>query len=100
VTFTDAAGRVWRIGDDSILAGKVIRHQVGGSAAYRLFVPVDRGARRSCLFHLNDDHAPTQELLEQQLAAGKLYWKDDLERYAIARAAGLKANPPECSDVA
>ena len=98
--FTDSTGREWRIYDYSILAGKTIRHPVGGSAAYRGFEPVDGGARRTYLFHLNDDHTPTQELLERELAAAHLYWKDDPERYAMAIAAGLKVNPPERVDSA
>jgi len=45
--FVDSTGRVWRLYDYSILAGRVIHFPVGQSAAYRRFVPEDGGARRT-----------------------------------------------------
>ena len=45
-----------------------------------------------------DDHEPRPELLEGQLIAARLYWKDDPAICEMKRMAGLKAELPERSD--
>jgi hypothetical protein len=47
---------------------------------------------------MHDDHEPRPELLESQLAAARLYWKDDPAIYEMKRMAGLKADLPERAD--
>src|SRR4029450_6603995 len=86
--------------DYSIVAGRLIHFPVGGSAAYRLFVPEDGGARRSYCFHMSDDHEPRSELLERELAASTVYWKDDPRVCEMKHEAGLKAELPERVDPA
>jgi len=63
-----------------------------------MFEPDDRGARRTYLFRMNDDHEPRPELLEGQLAAARLYWKDNPAICEMRRMAGLKAELLERTD--
>lgn len=88
--FTDARGREWAIYDYSVIAGKLQRFPVGAhGAAYRGFAPVDGGARRTYLFKLNDERAPMHDVLEAQLAASSLYFKDDPAVCEVSRRVGL-----------
>ncbi len=89
-TFTDAHGREWAIHDYSVIAGKVLHFPVDAvGAAYRGFAPTDGGARRTYLFKLADDRTPAQGLLEQQLAASSLYFKDDPAVCEVNRQVGF-----------
>ncbi len=97
--FTDSSGRAWRIYDYSVIAGRIVRHELGKNGAYRMFVPDDGGARRTYLFGPKDDHASTLELLERELTAAALYWKDDPDHYATMSEAGfVNAGGPERVD--
>lgn len=100
MTFVDANGREWEVFDFSVIAGRVTQFPIGSSgAAYRGFVPVDRGARRTFMFMgAKVDRSPDPANLAAQLQASRLYWKDDPETARVAREAGLKTAKPERVD--
>lgn len=77
MTFTDANGREWRVHDYAIYGGKSVRYEIG-KGQYRGFEPLDRGARRTFLMLQADrDRGTSVEVLREQLAASKIYHRDD-----------------------
>jgi hypothetical protein len=77
---TDATGRVWRVHDYQVLAGKTTRLPLGRGAR-RGFEPLDGGARRSMILTQADrDRGVSVPVLLEQLATSPLHYADDPAR--------------------
>lgn len=77
MTFADGDGREWRVHDYAIYAGKTVRYELG-TGQYRGFEPLDGGARRTFLmFDKDRARGLGVDVLREQLAAAKLYRRDD-----------------------